>query len=73
MEDNPSVFADILMQRKTLRDQPHVVLKFKADTPVRKKKLNDFLKQLNQKGEEIRFNLAKGVDAGIYFAMIYLT
>ena len=44
MEDDPKVFANILTQKKFIRDLPHVALKFKADNAVKKKKLNDFLK-----------------------------
>ena len=40
----------------------------KADTAVRRKKLNDFLKQVNN--DNIRFGLFKGINKGIYFAMI---
>ena len=70
MEHNPQVFADILTQKRFIKDQPYVALKFRANTAIKKKKLNDFLKQVNK--ELLQFTLIKGIDNGIFFALIKL-
>ena len=70
MADDPQAVADILVQRKFIRNIPHVVLKLFSDNAVRRKMLNDFLKQV--KKEKIPFSLIKSVDKGVFYATIEL-